>query len=85
MDLDNVAGNGIGGGGALPQVNAGGVGGFLFGAAGECGLERHINSRTAVHILVYWMDWPVKRIAKRPDVYNSEYESQTELSIKTDL
>ncbi len=36
MDLDNIAGNGVGGGGGpLQQVNAGGVGGFLCGAAGK--------------------------------------------------
>jgi hypothetical protein len=34
MDLDNLGGNGVGAG-ALPPVAAGGVGGFLFGAAGE--------------------------------------------------
>jgi hypothetical protein len=33
MDLDNLAGNGAGGG-AVPPVAAGGVGGFLFGGAG---------------------------------------------------
>ena len=34
MDLDNVAGNAVGGG-AAPAAGGGGVGGFLFGAAGE--------------------------------------------------
>jgi len=34
MDQDNIAGNGIGGA-AAPVAAQGGVGGFLFGAAGE--------------------------------------------------
>jgi len=38
MDLDNLGGNGVGAG-ALPPVAAGGVGGFLFGAAGENSCE----------------------------------------------
>ena len=41
MDLDNLGGNGVGAG-ALPPVAAGGVGGFLFGAAGENSRENSV-------------------------------------------
>lgn len=44
MDLDNIAANGVGGGAAQPAAQAG-VGGFLFGGAGEMTVAIFSSSR----------------------------------------